>query len=108
MAKYPGLSWTVVKRIEDLEGIKAWLTEINDKYELLDIANALIAAYKSGSLDWNPGLVTYWAKGAQISQPRPFDLKEYLALAVVYEGEKNFWVEGVSHSSGPIVLLGTP
>ena len=96
MAKYPGLSWAVVRRIEDLKGIRAWFTEINDKYELLHIADGLIAAYESGSLDWIPGLVTYWAKGAQISQPRPFDINEYCAIAAAYEGWKNFWVEGVS------------
>ncbi|KAJ5587477.1 uncharacterized protein N7459_003242 [Penicillium hispanicum] len=96
MAKYPTLSWAVIRRIEDLEDIKKWLKETNDKYELLDIATGIIKAYRTGTLDWNPGLVTYWAKGAQISQPRPFDWDEYTALANTYEGGKNFWVEGDS------------
>ncbi|KAJ5290890.1 hypothetical protein N7478_000141 [Penicillium angulare] len=47
----------------------------------------------SGRIQIN-GLVTYWSRGTQISQPRPFDWDECLAINNHHNGTTSFWVEG--------------
>lgn len=56
-------------------------------------------AYRSKSLPWAIGLVTYWAKGKQLCQPRPFDWDEFEAINTANEDHKSFWVEGVRRES---------
>lgn len=96
--RFPGseeLSWETVQRVHELETIKTDLASTTDDYEQLPNIEALLEQYKSGELDWNTGLVTYWLKGAQVSQPRPFDWDEFEAINSHHQGYKGFWVEGV-------------
>lgn len=94
-SRYPaGLSWNVALRLNTLEGIREHLREGGDQYDQLANVEALIEAYRSGRLDWT-GLVTYWSKGVQLCQPRPFDWDEFEAINKKHNGSSAFWVEGV-------------
>ncbi|KAJ6008496.1 hypothetical protein N7540_012472 [Penicillium herquei] len=87
ISKWPkGLSWNVLQRLESLEFLQGKL-ELEDPYEQLPNV-------KSIALEIND-LVTYWSHGTQISQPRPFNWDELLAINTHYEGSQGFWVEGV-------------
>lgn len=99
MTAEPGLGWSVVHRLENLQFILDWLhsATVNDKYKLASSITNVISAYRSGSLGWCHGFVTYWHNGAQICQPRPFRWNEFHYLYDKYNGnEEGFWVEGVS------------
>lgn len=89
------LSWDAIQRLHQLEDMRIDLESTEDEYEQLPNIEALIEAYQSGQLYWNTGLVTYWSKGVQISQPRPFDWDEFEAINSHHEGYKGFWTEGV-------------
>ncbi|KAJ5957464.1 hypothetical protein N7501_011743 [Penicillium viridicatum] len=96
--RFPGseeLSWETVQRVHQLETMKTDLANTTDDYEQLPNIEALLEAYKSGELVWNTGLVTYWLKGARISQPRPFDWDEIEAINSHHQGYKGFWAEGM-------------
>ncbi|KAJ5116222.1 hypothetical protein N7456_000570 [Penicillium angulare] len=93
--KYSGVSWDVIHRLESLSRIIAKLVEDGDKYEEMANVKALMVAYASQKLVWNNGLVTYWSRGVQLSQPRPFDWDEFEAINKKYNGDKGFWVEGI-------------
>ncbi|KAJ6039846.1 uncharacterized protein N7446_004837 [Penicillium canescens] len=88
------LSWKVVQRLDDLENIRSWLEKGNDDDDQISNVKALIQAYTVGDLDWNTGLVTYWSKGKQLCQPRPFKWEEFLAISAKHKGHIGFWVEG--------------
>lgn len=90
-----GLSWPVVLRLQTLQGTLAWLQSENDQYELVANVTNIMAAYRSGQLRWNPGLVTYWSRGAQLCHPRPFRWDEFKIINAQYAGHTGFWVEGV-------------
>ncbi|KGO42720.1 hypothetical protein PEX1_038590 [Penicillium expansum] len=89
-----GLSWAVVQRLESLQSTLEWLQSENDKYELVGNVTNIIAAYRSGQLRWNQGLVTYWSRGAQLCQPRPFRWAEFDIINAEHAGHTGFWVEG--------------
>lgn len=94
-SRYPdGLSWDVVQRLDTLEGILGHLRESGDEFDQSANVEALIKAYRSGQLEWT-GLVTYWSKGVQLCQPRPFDWDEFEAINRKHKGSSAFWVEGV-------------
>ncbi|KAJ5171983.1 hypothetical protein N7492_004576, partial [Penicillium capsulatum] len=63
----------------------------------LENIKAVIKAYEDGSLDWRQGFVTYWSKGKQLCQPRPFHWDEFEAIYDKYDGHNSFWTEGVWH-----------
>ncbi|KAJ6086767.1 hypothetical protein N7467_005681 [Penicillium canescens] len=88
------LSWNVVQRLDDLENIRSWLEKGNDDDDQIPNVDAIIQAYTVGDLDWNAGLVTYWSKGKQLCQPRPFKWEEFLAISAKHKGHIGFWVEG--------------
>ncbi|KAJ5817365.1 hypothetical protein N7447_009598 [Penicillium robsamsonii] len=90
----PGLSWPVAQRLKTLNSMSEWLDSKGDEYELAPNVTSLIAAYRSGQLRWNDGLVTYWSKGVQLCQPRPFKWNEYKLISDEHHGQKGFWVEG--------------
>jgi hypothetical protein len=92
------LSWETIQRVHELESMKADITRDGDKVEQLPNIDALLKVYKSGELAWytHTGLVTYWSRGAQICQPRPFDWDEFEAINSALTGDKGFWTEGVS------------
>ncbi|KAJ5732019.1 hypothetical protein N7493_003500 [Penicillium malachiteum] len=100
--QYPGLEWDVVKRLESLVFIKEWFEEEKDRdeYEQLVNVKALIKAYKSKTLEFTPGLVTYWWGGVQRSQPRPHKWDEYFALWRESGSGNSFWVEGLFDDVG--------
>lgn len=72
------------------------LVKQGDPQEKLCTIVALMGAYNSKTLGWNPGLVTYWQKGKQLCHPRPFDWDEYEAVQRANGDIWSFWVEGVS------------
>ncbi|KAJ5627021.1 hypothetical protein N7528_004448 [Penicillium herquei] len=93
ISKWPkGLSWNVLQRLESLEFLQGKL-ELDDPLEQLTNVKSISEAYKYNQLEIND-LVTYWSHGTQISQPRPFDWDELMAINTHYEGSKGFWVEG--------------
>ena len=99
--RFPGseeLSWDTIQRVHQLEAMKAELAGTGDEYEQLPNIEAIFEAYKSGTLDWNTGLITYWSNGVQICQPRRFDWDELAAINSHYEGHKGFWTEGILDS----------
>lgn len=67
-----------------------------DSYCQIPNIDALINAYETKSLSWNPGLVTYWSGGRKLCEPRPFDWDEFEAINKANAGFKSFWTEGVS------------
>lgn len=83
------------KRIDTLEMILAARKADGDKYGQIDNIQAILKAYRSKSLSWTEGLVTYWAKGKKLCEPRPFDWDEFEAINSANGGHKSFWVEGV-------------
>ncbi|KAF3030996.1 hypothetical protein E8E15_011499 [Penicillium rubens] len=98
MAAEKGLSWPVVRRLEDLQSILEWTQSnaIKDKYKIANNVQNVILAYRSGGLDWCHGFVTYWHNGAQLCAPRPFKWDEFQYLYDEYKGnETGFWVEGI-------------
>lgn len=86
----------VIQRIETLKEIDKWLEEGGDKSKLRGNVKAVIDAYKAKKLKWTPGLVTYWSKGVQVSEPRPWDIEENATIAMHFGGNEDFWVEEVS------------
>jgi hypothetical protein len=92
----PGLSWNVYQRINCLQLIGEGLVAKGDPEEKVPTVQALLRAYRNKELDWNPGLVTYWRKGEQLCQPRPFNWDEYEAIVDAKGDCWSFWVEGVS------------
>lgn len=85
----------VIQRLKTLQEIDNWLEEGGDKYKLRGNVKAVTDAYKARKLKWNPGLVTYWSKGVQVSEPRPWDIEENAAIATRFGGDEDFWVEEV-------------
>lgn len=75
--------------------MKTELERKGDERDQLSNIEALLEAYRSRKLQWT-GLVTYWSKGEQLCQPRPFNWDEFEAINRKHHGHKNFWVEGVS------------
>ncbi|KAJ5770989.1 uncharacterized protein N7511_003040 [Penicillium nucicola] len=94
MAKYPGFEWAVVQRLNELDQILRWL-QSESKYNLVSTVRAVAAAYKSSTLAWSYGFVTYWSKGVQLCQPRPFNWEEFHYINELHEGHTAFWVEGL-------------
>ncbi|KAJ5618471.1 hypothetical protein N7528_006582 [Penicillium herquei] len=76
------------KMVEDLQ------QPDKDYFEQISNAWAILQAYRSRRIEWIEGLVTYWSKGKQISEPRPFIMQEFTLINLKHEGDKSFWVEG--------------
>ncbi|KAJ5093748.1 hypothetical protein N7456_009609 [Penicillium angulare] len=94
-ARWPAnLDWNVLNRLEVLTRIAMDLEGNGDKNNQLLNVRAIIEAYRNRTIQIN-GLVTYWSRGVQISQPRPFDWDEFLSINSHHEGSTSFWVEGV-------------
>lgn len=96
MAEYPGVSWEVAQRLKTLKGIEEFVKGDGDKFNMMSNVLAIRKAYLSGDLQWNKGLVTYWSNGNKLAEPRPFMWNEFLELNRAHNGDKGFWVEGVS------------
>lgn len=80
---------------------ECWLIKNGDRFEWLSNLEAIIAADEGGQLEVYPdsGLVTYWYKGEQLSQLRPFIHEEMLAIAAKCdEGLLAFWVEKLDYA----------
>ncbi|KAJ5531981.1 hypothetical protein N7494_008533 [Penicillium frequentans] len=100
----PGLDWIVIQRIETLKEIDKWLEEGGDKSKLRGNVKAVTDAYKAKKLEWTPGLVTYWSKGVQVSQPRPWVIEENATIAMHFGGNEDFWVEECQAESEQVLL----
>ncbi|KAJ5364813.1 uncharacterized protein N7496_010526 [Penicillium cataractarum] len=97
-ARYPGLKWQTLLQIEELERAKQRFALERDRGNIVPSLEAIITAYESRQLDVYPDerLVTYWHKGKQISQPRPFNWEEYHIIAAGCEGRvMSVWVEPI-------------
>lgn len=92
----PGLSWPAVQRVNTLSTILESFRAGKEENKMIDTVVAIIKEYRSGTLDWHPGLVTYWNAGTKICQPRPFLWEEFAFLHDEHNGYESFWVEGVS------------
>ena len=87
----------VLKRLCTLRRTLDYLKGTDDKegeedegkehqYKLVKTVEAIINAYKKGNLGWNDGLVTYWSRGKQLSEPRTFIQKEFEEIANKHKG----------------------
>lgn len=85
----------VVKRLAVLEEIWDRLNARNDPFEQLSNIENVMDAYRRNKLRFT-GLVTYWTRGKQLCQPRPFNWDEFEAINHRFQGCRSFWVEGVS------------
>ncbi|KAJ5724924.1 hypothetical protein N7493_006652 [Penicillium malachiteum] len=106
MERWPLVSsFDVAKRLDFFKGLLEHLHEKGDKHKVQSTIEAIMKQYLTKNLDWIPGNVTYWSYGKQLTQPRPFDWNEFLALNFKYEGWAGFWVEGMRDSTPvPIAL----
>ncbi|KAJ5725735.1 uncharacterized protein N7483_007092 [Penicillium malachiteum] len=97
LAKYPGKSLNVAYRLDMLHGCLDFIkkdSDMENRYKQRKNVKALMKAYNSGKLEWNPRLVTYWSHGKQLCQPRPFDWDEFFFINEKHKGWESFWVEG--------------
>lgn len=93
----PGLAFEVIQRLDCLKRIERDHERVGNRYEQLPNVTGLIDAYRSGQLEWSSeGRVTFWSKGRQVSGPRWFEWDEFEKVARENDGQKGFWVEGVS------------
>lgn len=104
MDRHYGKSYEVAQRLEDLSRIQKHFITEGDEFDQLPNVRALLLNYKSGTLQWNEGLVTYWSHGKQLCKPRPFKWEEFFRVNKKYKGYQSFWVEGVS-SPRPYLIL---
>ncbi|KAJ5358668.1 uncharacterized protein N7496_011081 [Penicillium cataractarum] len=98
MGNYPGLSWNVVNRIIQLQGVAKHLEGRHQagregEYERFQTVLAIKKAYQEGDLDLHEGLVTYWSKGRRLCEPRPYEYAEMMAINGRHGKEGGFWVE---------------
>ncbi|KAJ5087444.1 hypothetical protein N7456_011060 [Penicillium angulare] len=90
----PDLSKYAVARIASLRETESGLRGKREFRSQLVNVQAILAAYRSKTLDWTPGLVTYWSEGQQLSQPRPFSWDEFEAINDACNRSESFWLEG--------------
>lgn len=90
-----GLDWNVIQRIDHLKKMKEELEKNGDAKGQVPNLEALLKAYRTRKLQWT-GLITYWSKGKQLCEPRPFNWDEFEAINRKFDGHRAFWCEGVS------------
>lgn len=93
----PKLSMEAAMRVKNLEVIKEYLETEGDPFSQLVNVDALIEAYRDGTLVWLPMKVSYWSNGKCLAGPMNFDM--IFEDAKWYNeqcGGQSFWVEGVS------------
>lgn len=96
MKQFPGKSWGVIQRMQELRIVEAHLKEIKDPLKELPNVEAVLAAYEAGTLAWD-GNATYWCQGKMIDGPAPFSFERFSELNTeANRGDGGFWVEGVS------------
>ncbi|KAJ5165598.1 uncharacterized protein N7500_007428 [Penicillium coprophilum] len=105
-------SLEVFKRLEIPRNMEHEL-ESSDDFNQLPNVRALLRAYRGGMLHWNQKLVSYWSKGVQLCQPRPFNWDEIEVLNAHHSGRTGFWMEGLvgpgpTYSLAVIGLSGQP
>lgn len=92
----PGLGQNIYRRLSQLKKLVEDLQANGDSYGQIVNANAIMDAYRAGTLrDW-PGLITYWSNGRRLCEPRPFDWDEFEAINRANNGDMSFFTEGVS------------
>lgn len=85
-----GLTKEVYIRLSELKFIRAHNPDDAPQNKNID---AIMAAYRSGSLQVEFGKVPYWANGRQISPLKPMDTDEELAVGMANNADKKeFWV----------------
>jgi hypothetical protein len=89
----------VIRRLDYLLEMGDQLVKTPDPCGVIPNITAIIIAYRTRQLEWNEGLVTYWSKGKQLCEPRPFHYGEFLDVNKQHDGHNDFWVEGVSSRS---------
>lgn len=90
------LSEDVARRLWCLKFIAEDLERDDPDGQLANVS-AIIKWYRWGGMEWSKdGLCTFWSNGQRISEPKRFNLKDYLKASRENGGEKGFWVEGVS------------
>jgi hypothetical protein len=90
-----GLSMDVIRRLDYLIEMGEQLVNTPDPSGFIPNIKAIINAYRTRRLEWNEGLVTYWSKGKQLCEPRPFHYGEFLDVNKQHDGHNDFWVEGL-------------
>ncbi|OKP10596.1 hypothetical protein PENSUB_3899 [Penicillium subrubescens] len=87
----------VIRRLDYLIEMGEQLVNTPDPSGFIPNIKAIINAYRTRRLEWNEGLVTYWSKGKQLCEPRPFHYGEFLDVNKQHDGHNDFWVEGMQY-----------
>ncbi|KAJ5618567.1 hypothetical protein N7528_006678 [Penicillium herquei] len=94
-ASEPGVGGGVRVRIDTLKRIQASLYQDGDPDEQLLNVKAIMEAYRTNKLEWNPPQVTYWHRGEIYKGPEKFDSKNLATYLAELGQPKSWWVEGI-------------
>ncbi|KAL2222225.1 hypothetical protein M432DRAFT_601874 [Thermoascus aurantiacus ATCC 26904] len=88
-----GLTQAVYKRIHSLKSFLS-LPYLPADSPCRINAEAVLAKYRSGELQVEPGMVTCWAYGKQLYGPKPRDIEDMFEVAKANGGDRQcLWVE---------------
>lgn len=93
-----GLGLNVALRINSLKEIGKTLESNGDPHSEIPNILAIIDAYNTGKLKWEPGKVSYWADGKPLAGPKKFEWNECERLSENYKTTHGFWIEGVRYA----------
>ena len=91
--------WNCVLRMKELSLLKQSFKRSLDHEAIVNV-RAVVLAYRTRTLKWNPSLVTYWVNGKRLCMPRPFDWDEFELIGEECEGgTEDVWVEAIGWNS---------
>lgn len=83
-------------RVDTLKKLQAFFTKNGDPDGQLVNVKAIIKAYRTHKITYNPPYVTYWVRGKLYKGSEVFDIKNPGRYQRELENPRPFWVEGVS------------
>lgn len=100
-----GADFELAQRLHHLSGIQNMLQTEGDPDGQLPNVRALAAAYRTGGLKIERGVVTYWSKGVRLNEPTKFSRELHEKMLRENDSTHSFWVEGVSYSHSLLTQL---
>ena len=92
-----GLGFEVCERLDTLKRIFRHLEGIDATHPQLVNILAVMKAYRSG-MKIQEGMVTYWADGLKLCEPRPLNWEEFIEFGTKYGADQQkLWLEEVSY-----------
>ncbi|CAG8150158.1 unnamed protein product [Penicillium salamii] len=89
-----GADFELAQRLHHLSGIQNMLQTEGDPDGQLPNVRALAAAYRTGGLKIERGVVTYWSKGVRLNEPTKFSRELHEKMLRENDSTHSFWVEG--------------